>query len=251
MSIRTKRLLVLLSGAALLLAGSTPFAIKKYRAHRLWMWRVQDPNPGLVRKTPPQVTLVRTKFNSARWLWTDKGAIGIAQPLKIVIPVAYNFAPTMTVFDTPLPMGRYDFIANLPQGSMEGLQAEITKQFGLTARRDKRLLPAWELKVKDSGMADGHLKPTAGQPKNNLNIKDGECTFTGVSMGYLAHILGLYLQMPVVDRTELRGSYDFQLKFDWNPDHFEPMKRDLTARLGLELIRTRETLEVLVVEKAR
>ena len=251
MSTRTKKLLFALGGVVLLLAVLTPFAIKKYREHQRWMWRVQEPTEKLVAKTPPQVTLVRTKFNSPRWLWTDKGVIGIAQNLKIVVPVAYRSAPTMTLFETPPPMGRYDFIANLPQGSMDELQAEIRRQFGLTAHRDKRLMPTWQLKVKSSAVAETSLQQSSGPPKNDLKIKDGECTFTGVSMGYLAHILGLYLQMPVLDRTELRGNYNFQLKFDWRPEHVETMKRDLQDRLGLELVRTREELDVLVVEKVK
>src|SRR5689334_16458773 len=129
MNTRTKKLLFTTGGAVLLLAVLTPFAIKKYREHQRWMWRVQEPTKELIAKTPPQVTLVRTEFDSPRWLWTDKGFIGIAQSLKIVIPVAYHSAPTMTLFEAPPPMGRYDVIANLPQGSMEGLQAEIRKQF--------------------------------------------------------------------------------------------------------------------------
>jgi uncharacterized protein (TIGR03435 family) len=57
----------------------------------------------------------------------------------------------------------------------------------------------------------------------------------------------------VIDRTGLAGRFDVDLKWDeqvegQNPDAF---KQVLLDQLGLELVPSRESVEMLVVEKAK
>ena len=55
------------------------------------------------------------------------------------------------------------------------------------------------------------------------------------------------LKQPVVDETNLKGTYDWDILFDArNPNSIvEAIQRDL----GLELKRSKRKVEVLVVEK--
>ena len=55
--------------------------------------------------------------------------IGIAVTITNLITSAYsNSTPARTIFETALPQGRYDFIANLPVGSADALKQEIEKR---------------------------------------------------------------------------------------------------------------------------
>jgi uncharacterized protein (TIGR03435 family) len=62
-----------------------------------------------------------------------------------------------------------------------------------------------------------------------------------------------YLKVPVVNRADLTGRFDVDLKWNeqvegQNPDAF---KEALLDQLGLELTPSREPVEMLVVEKAK
>ena len=77
----------------------------------------------------------------------------------------------------------------------------------------------------------------------------------------LAQTLTGQLRRPVVDRTELKGLYDIDLK--WTPDHVPPdlpaeMRPDpdgpslftaLEEQLGLKLESTSGPVDVLVIER--
>jgi uncharacterized protein (TIGR03435 family) len=66
--------------------------------------------------------------------------------------------------------------------------------------------------------------------------------------------LELYLGTPVVDRTGLAGGFDMDVK--WNDTdkanrNVDGLKQALLDQLGLELVPARETIEMLVVERAK
>ena len=117
----------------MLLTGLTVVVVKLIKAHRVSMWEVRDPSVALLRKTPPQVRIVPTKFQSSRWENDRDRMLGIAQPAKIVVAAAYGMWAWQSVFEVPLPLGRFDVIANLPQDSAEALREEVKKQFGVVA----------------------------------------------------------------------------------------------------------------------
>ena len=82
----------------------------------------------------------------------------------------------------------------------------------------------------------------------------GEYFFTNYPLSTFAGSLEYRLQIPVIDQTELTNSFDFDLK--WNqpvdqPLDLENLKQALTDQLGLELVPSREPIEMLVVEKVK
>jgi uncharacterized protein (TIGR03435 family) len=80
-------------------------------------------------------------------------------------------------------------------------------------------------------------------------IADGEAMGSNTTIEYFAWRLSRYLQLPVLNRTEIAGAYDFDLPVD------DPENQDVVAatfsvvdRLGLKLKRGRGPVRTLVVD---
>jgi uncharacterized protein (TIGR03435 family) len=246
----TKRKTLVLAAVMVLVAAAlTPWVVKKYREHRQWMWRVQNPTPELIRKAPPQVTLVRTKFQNVRWVTADNGFVGIAQEARIVVGVAYGMWATRLIEETPLPLSRYDFIVNRPGDSREAFREEVKKQFGVVAHRETRPMDVLLLKVKTPD-APG-LTPSQPATAFSERRGNGEYVWTAAWIGQLEGVLGFFFEKPVINQTGLNGPYDFRLKLNWEKRNPAAVKRDLQDSLGLELVPARQPIEVLVVERAK
>jgi uncharacterized protein (TIGR03435 family) len=244
----TKTKTAIVAGVVLV-AGLTPVGINKIRAHRVAMWEVREPSVDLLRKTPPQVRIVPTKFQSNRWENDNGRMLGIAQPAKIVVAAAYGMWAWQSVFETPLPLGRFDVIANLPEGSAEALQAEVKKQFGVVAHRETRETDVLLLRVKNPD-ADG-LKPAPASSLPGTRYENGEYFWTNRSIYEVVGVLGFYFEKPIINQTGFNGLYDYHLKVDWKRHNAATLKQDLLDQLGLELVPGRQPIEVLVVEKAK
>jgi uncharacterized protein (TIGR03435 family) len=70
----------------------------------------------------------------------------------------------------------------------------------------------------------------------------------------LAFFLESRFGLPVVDRTSLNKSYDFSLKWDEKDRYHlnsDGLQQALLNQLGLELVPSREPIEMLVVEKVK
>jgi uncharacterized protein (TIGR03435 family) len=63
-----------------------------------------------------------------------------------------------------------------------------------------------------------------------------------------------YFDKPILDQTGLTGNYDVSLEVASNTDRaaeMDAIASALPAQLGLELVPSRQALELLVVEKAK
>ena len=79
-------------------------------------------------------------------------------------------------------------------------------------------------------------------------------TLTNQPVALLAEILEGHLGIPVLDRTGWTGNCDVRLDWDAQTNaksEEEVIRQAMAAQLGLRLIPGRESVEVLVVEKAR
>jgi uncharacterized protein (TIGR03435 family) len=244
-----RKSIVLLAVMTLVVAGLIPWAVKVHREHRRWMWRVQDPTPELIWKATPQVTIVRTKFQGIRWVNATNGFVGIAQPASIVVASAYGMWATRLIENTPLPVGKYDLIVNLPENRMEAFRNEVKKLFGVVAHRETRPTDVLLLQVKTPD-APGWVRSRPGIEFSERQA-NGEYIWTGAWAGRLEGLLGFYFEKPVINQTGLYGPYDFRLKLDWKKRDPAAVKRDLQESLGLELVPAKQPIEVLVVEKAK
>ena len=128
-----------------------------------YAWQHPRFTPRVLEDTPPQVVLIPTEYTAPSGGWGQRlpdKAIGIRMSAEYVIRSAYGWSShCRLIWADPAPAGEFDFIANLPDGALEALQAEIKKQWGLVAQRESCLTNAMVLTV-DHADAPG-LKPAA------------------------------------------------------------------------------------------
>lgn len=207
-----------------------------------------------LEKIPAQVMILPT-------IYPDWGSIigwdkahrlaGRNSSLTNLLSYAYGMRTTRMVFLGPTAGGKYDFIANLPQGSEEAFREKIKTQFGLVAHKAVITNDVWVLKVSDSEKLNLLISKKTSA---NFEFKQIENRFVwvveGNSAAELASVLeGGFVQAPVMDRTGLSGRYDLNLQFDLT--NVIPSVVIQLHRVGLELVPSREPVEMLVVEKVK
>jgi uncharacterized protein (TIGR03435 family) len=266
----TKMKTTIVAGVVVLLAtGITTITIEEIQEHRTYPWQVaaanSDEGVKALNTTPPQVTIVRSKFTTDghggliddippkdQWRY-----IGIHFTPSNIIERAYSegfpLLPSQIVFPSSMPNGFYDYIANLPNGSQRALQELIKKKFGLVGKYEMRNMDVFLLTV-DHPNALG-LKPAtpliAGQKRLNGLVSEGLIHNKNVSMSRLAKDIGWNLQIPVIDQTGWDGSFDFDFPENLGvmpAEKLQNARQWLVDQLGLQLVPTNVPIEMLVVE---
>jgi len=167
---------------------------------------------------------------------------------------AYSVRNTHMVFSEPMPVGKYDFIANLPQGSAAALQKKIEEQFGVVAHKEVIETDVWVLKAGDPEKLSAFVS-RKNSPHEELKYVDGKtiAVLEDESVDRMADALeGWLLEAPVMNRTGLSGRYDLNLNWD---RHDKPSSTaalvDQLHLAGFELVSSREKIEMLIVEKKK
>lgn len=136
----------------------------------------------------------------------------------------------------------------------------LEERFGLKFHTEKREMARYVLTVAKGGPK---LEPTKSAPEALPNEQGtGDSTsrtlqMENVSMGDLAHNLQGALDRPVVDETELKGKYDFTLKWlrqdapaDAEADSNVPrLFTALQEQLGLKVEPSKGEVEMMVIDK--
>lgn len=260
----TKAQTAIVAGAVVLLAAGT-IGVKEYDEHRTYSWEVPKFDyipvdaPTLLGRTPPQVRILRSRYSywvegtpfiegdgasfvdGQKIVHTNQSkAIGIGVKLPSVIETAYGDREHYgTIYDAPIPEGRYDFIANLPQGALQALREQIRTKFGLIGEFEPIDTNILALEVINTNALK--LK-SAGVPGTDLK------TLRGSLQGAFP--------FPVIDETGLTNDYDFTLKWPLrrtadSEKFLKVLNEDLSQQLGLELVHTNMAVRMLVVEKAK
>ena len=224
---------------------------------KTYAWQAPKYTPRWLEETPPQVVILPTEYASPSGGWgqtrSDK-AIGIRMSADFVVQSAYNWpSRSRMVLADSMPAGQFDFIANLPSGALEALQAEVKKKWGLVAERETRQTNVLILKVDHAdapGLKPGTISSAAASGQA------GSIQFPNVPITFLVSYLESSLQIPVVDQTGLTGRYDIQIP-NISPgtpgqtaDRIERLRTVFLDQLGLNLIATNAAVEMLVVKKA-
>jgi uncharacterized protein (TIGR03435 family) len=256
----TKAKTAIVAGVGVLLAvGTTTVTVEKVaRHHEEALWRVRNPDPDLA---PQMVKILPTKFEK-NFDCMNVGSrgdnwVGVGEDKLQILRVAYAWRPGRIVFRDPHPDERFDFCSTLPKNSGLKLQAEIKKQFGLVAHPETRDTDVLLLKVRRPN-APGLQPPKSGHDDYQA-FQHYHCDNAPLSSdsGYypgIARFLEGYFGKPVVDQTGLTQNFQIDLKwnerFGGDPNH-DSLKQALLDQLGLELVPSREPIEMLVVEKAK
>lgn len=146
------------------------------------------------------------------------------------------------------------------------LKAILTDKFKLATHSELRTAAAYDLVADENGVK----LQAAGNEMRTMRLGPGELTSSGASLDLLAAQLSARLGRPVVDKTDLKGNYAFNLH--WTPDPSEnerlksadePVFREplpdpngpslftaLQEQLGLKLVPNTERVPVLVIDHA-
>jgi uncharacterized protein (TIGR03435 family) len=138
------------------------------------------------------------------------------------------------------------------------LRALLTDRFQLTLRNDQKVQQVYELALDKAG-----AKLRANKDGGELTLRpDGKGQFiaTNVTMAYLCWTLGRFPDAgrPVVDKTGLKGGYDFELQYtpvfrapdggaaDTGPSLFTALRE----QLGLKLESAKDPIDFYTIEHA-
>jgi uncharacterized protein (TIGR03435 family) len=254
----TKAKTAIVVGASVLLAaGTTTLTVKEIAAHRAAAsWRHPNPDPD---RAPLMVEILPTKYRFVDDMSAgshDDNWIGIGQRVRDIARVAYHWHPGRILFAETEPTDRYDFISTLPQTSGAALQAELKRKLGFVGHPETRDMDVLAIKVRRSN-APGLKPPIDGRNDgssrghyhcNNAPLSSDSLHFPGI-----ARFLEEYFETPVIDQTGLTQNYHIDLKWNerWGQDpNHDALKQALLDQLGLELVPSRESIEMLVVEKS-
>jgi uncharacterized protein (TIGR03435 family) len=201
--------------------------------------------------------------------------------LEILIMIAYHVENFQVSSKLPLNRDEFDLAATIPTGATKAefrimLQNLLAERFQMKLHTESRDFPAFELVPAKGGIKVGtdaaaRMPPssdfpqlTPGKPgliaSNSIN---GGKMVTRIRaqqqpLSRLAEILRTAEPRPVVDRTGLKGNFDFVLQFASDlpnatadnavPSDLPDLNTALREQLGLQLIARNLPFEVLVVE---
>jgi uncharacterized protein (TIGR03435 family) len=144
------------------------------------------------------------------------------------------------------------------------LQSLLAERFGLKVHREKRQAAIYELTIgrKRSGLriADESLAPMLGfRPSMQANgVATIQWVVRNESLQDVCETFSQVLERPVVDRTGLKGHFDFTMEYEADLD--EPglfsevrgpeMFTAVQEQVGLKLQAARSLVDVLVIDRA-
>ncbi len=254
----TKAKTVIVVGiGALLAAGTTTVTINTIEEHKADnSWRVPGFNSRVLDRVSPQVKILPSKIQSGSWGSGQHGKkMGTGVTFDSVVLSAYDWwSPGRTICSVEEPPDKYDFIASLSNGNAEALQEEIKRKFGIVASRQVVETNVFVLTIKTPNTSG--LKQSADQSGNGESINSGlgRLTCQRVTLSELEGNLEEYVKLPIIDRTGLTKRFDINLTWsqrNWDEANLNALKQALINQLGLELVPSREPIEMLVVEKVK
>ena len=255
---KTKIAVVAVVGV-LLAAGTVTVAVNKMEQHKtMEPWQVSDIGSDAVAKLAPEVKILPTAFaNPGNLAGVAPGVakfVGIGQPVVNIVWAAYNWPQGRTVFTDSEPTNRYDFVATLDQGCREALQAELKNKLGLMGHHESRDMDVLLLKVRNANAPALRPPIQGGYCYLNRDNNTAEIKWANESISKLVELLESGSKMPIIDQTGLTKRYSVDIKWE-EPEGGDPMhsalQKVLLDRLGLELVPSREPVDLLVVEKVK
>jgi uncharacterized protein (TIGR03435 family) len=179
--------------------------------------------------------------------------------LKDYIRIAYQVKEYQITGPEWLASQRFDIHAKLPEGGRgqfrDMLQNLLTDRFAVKMHRDSKEFPVFGvvvgkggLKMKESPLdpetqagfsvaAEGSARGTTVNFGRGayFSLADNKFEARKLTMAQLADSLGRFVERPVVDMTELKGTYDLTLEF--TPEEYRVLliRTALSAGVNLPL----------------
>lgn len=243
--------------------------------------RVQAASSATNANSPaPEYDVATVKVNdtgsgSIRVSITDDLLQATNIPLATMLEVAFDIRPEQIV---GLPhwaeVDHYDITAkvvDMNKQQLHGLSEDqrrvmiqhlLADRFHLQSHTEKRTLPLLELTVAKEGIKFAEWKKPAddqspNQGKGSMRVNNDEMSATGVTIDRLIRFLASQTRTPIVDKTGLKGTYNFQLKWQREEAGTDSGLHDqalpsiyaaLPEQLGLKLESGKGPVDVLVVD---
>jgi uncharacterized protein (TIGR03435 family) len=217
-----------------------------------------------------------------------------------ILATAYNVTTLQITGPDWISSERYDIVAKVPEGATRAQVAVmwrnlLEERFGMLLHLESRDFQVDELTIAKGGLkmkatelpADAEpFTPDSVKPSKNGALElngsgaavmilpgaaggpSGRMTVKGLSVSEIAARLSQQLRHPVIDKTGLKGKYDFVLEYTPDlsglpppPDASAPLvpptsnvgpnlPSALEKQLGLKLTRAKVKLDVIVVDHA-
>jgi uncharacterized protein (TIGR03435 family) len=177
-------------------------------------------------------------------------------PVRYLIEWAYGIRTEFTVPAWAESTGEpYDIEAKA-EGPVNQAQCRLMTQsllenrFQLKFHRDTKEMPVYALMVSKSGSKLHEVKPDA-PPGDGVWLRGRKVSSKGWEAWMLAGTLASMPDVgrPVVDRTGLKGLFEFRLDFSVTPNDDRPdLLSALQEQLGLKLESSRGPVEIFVID---
>jgi hypothetical protein len=171
---------------------------------------------------------------------------------------AYGFVETRTILPKELAAEHLDVLLTLPDRQQEGLQRALRKNLGYVGK--PRIVETDVLWLKIRSPAALRLTITTDATPVKLSPNGDRVVLKNRSMANLAATLEQRFEKPVLDRTELTNRYDLNMPnllrktkdgYGVSNETARPELQQMLEETGLELVPSREPIEMLVVEKVK
>jgi uncharacterized protein (TIGR03435 family) len=133
------------------------------------------------------------------------------------------------------------------------LQSVLTERFHMKEHTEQREMPAYDLIVSKGGPKLKHADPNE-HGSSQFGAPNGELKWVNAPLTNLKFALSKEVGRPVVDKTGLAGKYDFTLEYapagragteeSGKPSVFTALEE----QLGLKLVLSKESVDVLVID---
>jgi len=192
--------------------------------------------------------------------WSDPGGSAFTAtsiPLKLLVQMAYEVDEKQILREELLGSEQYDVAARPDGGALTAerlrpmLVSLLAERFGLVTHRETRSVSGYALVVGKTG---AKLRVSEASRAGQSATFRGRISGRGTDMAVLASMLGRPLGTPVVDKTGLKGRYDFDLSFA-PPESADSSRPSIfTAvqeQLGLKLESKKVLVQMLVIDKCQ
>lgn len=169
-----------------------------------------------VKSSPPQAMGQMRVGMSA-----DAGRVGFtAVTLRDLMARAYEVKAAQISGPSWFDSERYDVNAKIPEGMSREqvpamLRTLLEERFQLQIHRETKEMPVYELLVGKNGPKMDKAKEELGRGRITMEGHgDGvmHASVSGANMSGFCDMLGRWVDRPVIDKTGLNGSFDFQLE---------------------------------------
>jgi uncharacterized protein (TIGR03435 family) len=172
------------------------------------------------------------------------------QPLKLIILDLWDTPLARIVFPERLAEGNYDVTADMPGLDREPLlqlvREAVERRFGLLVQREERTEKIYMLTARHSPSTQ--LQPAATGEKWMCGAGEASIIGTAQTMEGIARAFEGLLDVPVVDATGLKGTYNYSASSKLSRSEAAV---DLAHQLGLELTEAEQPIEMLVVRNVQ